>query len=485
MADYLTMPGGGERGELVELRGFASDNLRDACTDIEIQAECTRAEKPFFHAYVRLPDHESLTREQWLYVADRLETTLGFDEQPRAVAFHHYDDGTTHMHIAWSRIDTENERAIDPGLYKNKMKELCRELEVELDLTRVRSEREEGRKTLAAGRDEFEQARRLGTDLTAIRESIRACVDATKDGQGLREALENEGFLLSRGDRRDFVVIDREGGDHALGKRITGLTAGEMRERLSDLDRSTLPSVEEAKELQKSRLHAITEAKEIIAWDDKVAAAGIAKDKELDDERRAALEGLKKGALADEKILRAAENREFWTDYGARQDAAAGKRIEEGDARRADEIANATPSRLPQLETAASSSLFVAADVIGGVAKALEDFCDGLIGAFEPKPEPREISPGEFASSAAARAEYRQQQEAEREAARARSEALDRLREDIEKGRHLDPESVKNLAPADHVNIKAKGEAHLVQIIEDHEREKERQSQLGGRERER
>jgi hypothetical protein len=119
------------------------------------------------------------------------------------------------------------------------------------------------------------------------------------------------------------------------------------------------------------------------------------------------------------------------------------------------------------------------------VAKALEDFCDGLIGAFEPKPEPREISAAEFASSAAARAEYRQQEEAEREAARARSEALDRLREDIEKGRHLDPESVKNLAPADHVNIKAKGEAHLVQIIEDHEREKERQSQLGGRERER
>src|ERR1700691_3589691 len=108
LADYLTTGKEGERAELVELRGFASDNIRDAFTDIEIQAEGTRCEKPFFHGHVRLPDNESLTREQWLHVAHRIEERLGFDGQPRAVAFHHYDDGTTHMHVAWSRIDAEN-----------------------------------------------------------------------------------------------------------------------------------------------------------------------------------------------------------------------------------------------------------------------------------------------------------------------------------------------------------------------------------------
>ena len=39
LADYLTTGKEGERAELVELRGFASDNIRDAFTDIEIQAE--------------------------------------------------------------------------------------------------------------------------------------------------------------------------------------------------------------------------------------------------------------------------------------------------------------------------------------------------------------------------------------------------------------------------------------------------------------
>jgi hypothetical protein len=485
LADYLTTGKEGERAELVELRGFASDNIRDAFTDIEIQAEATRCEKPFFHAYIRLPDHEALTREQSLYVADRFESKLGFDGQPRAIAFHHYDDGTTHMHMAWSRIDTENERAIDPGLYKNKMKELCRDLEVELGLTRVKNEREAGEKTRSASRDEFEQSRRLNTDLKDIREGIRECLDDTKAGKDFRQALQDEDLMLTQGDRRDFVVVDREGGTHALGKRITGLTAAELRERLSDLDRSMLPTVPEAKEFQQNRFHAITTEKEIIEWEDKVAAAGIAKAKDEDNERLEALGGLKKAARADDKTLRGNENRAFWADHREKQDELTDTRIAKGDKKRAEEIARVTPDPLPPLEKPLSSGLHVASNVLGSVVMALEDFCDGLIDMFAGNSQPQEITEIEFASSAEARAEYRKQQAAERDAAQARSEALERLRDDIEKGHHLDAGALRNLAPADILNIKARGDSHLIQIIEDHEKEKERENVQGGRERER
>jgi len=484
-ADYLTTGKEGERAELVELRGFASDNIRDAFTDIEIQAEGTRCEKPFFHLQVRLPQHEHLTRDQWLHVADHIEAELGFDGQPRAVSFHHYDDGTTHMHIGWSRIDTENMRAIDPGLYKNKLKQCCRELEEELDLTRIKNERDPEEKTRSAGRDEFEQSRRLDTDLKAIRESIRACWDRSSDGEQFREALEDEGMMLARGDRRPFVVIDREGGDHALSKRITGATAADTRERMADLESSLLPSVAEAKEFQRDRFLAITSAQDIQRWDDQVAAAGIAKAKVEEKERLAALDGLKKAARADDKTLRAAENTAFWTDQRAKQDEATEGRIEKGDQKRADEIARAAPDPLPQLESVASRGFHVASNVIGGVALALEDFCDGLVDLFAGTTPPRQITPGEFASSATARAEYREQQAAERAAERARSEALARLRDDIEKGHHLDAGALRNLAPADILNIKARGDSHLIQIIEDHEKEKARENVQGGRERER
>ena len=66
-------------------------------------------------------------------------------------------------------------------------------------------------------------------------------------------ALEDSGFILARGDRRDFVVIDQAGGYHALSKRITGVAAKMIRERLRDIDPLRLPSVEEAKAFQERR----------------------------------------------------------------------------------------------------------------------------------------------------------------------------------------------------------------------------------------
>src|SRR4051794_14507687 len=251
LAADLIMGKKGERAELVELRGFASSDIREAFIDIHSQAaEITQCAKPFFHSYVRLPEDEELFREQWKHAADRIEKQLGFEGQGRAIAFHHQPGGNTHMHIAWSRIDLEQHCARDPGLYKNKLKEISRQLECELGLTRISSERPAGSKTRAPGRKEFEQARRLGTDIAEIREAIRACWDSAENGRSFMAALASHGFVLARGERRDFVVVDHAGGVHALSKRITGATAAEIRTRLADLDPVTLPDVSQAKAQQ-------------------------------------------------------------------------------------------------------------------------------------------------------------------------------------------------------------------------------------------
>jgi hypothetical protein len=250
LARYLVTGKKGERAELAELRGFASAEIGAAFLDVEIQARGTRAEKPFFHAYVRLAAGEALDRKQWRYVADRIERQLGFAGQPRAVAFHHLPAGETHMHVAWSRIDLEDMRALDPGLYKFKLKEISRALEDELGLLRVSSERAPDNRTLAPGRNEFEQARRLGTDLKAIRNAIRECWEQSDSGRSFAAALDARGLILARGDKRAFVVIDHAGGDHALSKRITGAPSAEIRARLADIDRRQLPSVDQAKIMQ-------------------------------------------------------------------------------------------------------------------------------------------------------------------------------------------------------------------------------------------
>jgi hypothetical protein len=256
LAAYLVKGHPGERGELIEMRGFAASDLRTAFLDVEIQAQGTNCQKPFFHCYTRLAPGEALNRETWLQVADREEKRLGFSGQARAVSFHHLADGSVHMHTAWSRISlSEDGRlfAIDPGLYKNKLKEISRELEKELGLKLVRNERAPDDLTRSAGRNEFEQARRLGTDLKAIRTTIRECWERSDNGKSFTGALEAHGLILARGDRRDFVIVDQAGGDHALSKRITGATVAETRVRMSDVDRARLPGVDQAKEMQAGR----------------------------------------------------------------------------------------------------------------------------------------------------------------------------------------------------------------------------------------
>ena len=78
--------------------------LRIALRSVPRRRDCSnsaRAAKPFFHAYVRAPEGEKLSRDEWQTFADRLERQLGFDDQPRAVAFHHdqlscpYDSAAT------------------------------------------------------------------------------------------------------------------------------------------------------------------------------------------------------------------------------------------------------------------------------------------------------------------------------------------------------------------------------------------------------
>jgi len=253
LARYLSASSkGNERSELVELRGFASDNIFDALALAQLQAEGTHCQKPLFHVQVRTPQGEDLDREQWAHFADRIEKQLGFTGQPRAVVFHQ-KEGHDHMHVVWSRIDAETMHAIDPGLYKRKLKEICRKLEKEMGLQQVRNEREPSEKTQPAARPEFEQSRRLKTDVKAIREGIRDCWDASADGAGFVAALEKEGLILAKGDKRSFVVVDERGGYHALGKRITGATAEQTRARLADIKAARLPTVEAAQAMQRER----------------------------------------------------------------------------------------------------------------------------------------------------------------------------------------------------------------------------------------
>ena len=76
---------------------------------------------------------------------------------------------------------------------------------------------------------------------------------STKNGKEFQAALEEKGWMLARGDRRDFVAIDPNGGVHSIARRIDGAKAADVRQRFADIDPKTLSSVAEAKQVQRER----------------------------------------------------------------------------------------------------------------------------------------------------------------------------------------------------------------------------------------
>ena len=169
LARYLVTGKEHERAELWELRGFPCTGIVPAFRSIHVMAAATKCLAPFFHVSVRNADGDKLDRSQWELVANAVERMLGLADQPRAIAFHTAaDTGHAHMHIAWSRIDQETLTAKPLPFWKQRLKQVCRELEERLGLTAVPNERRSSIR-FAPTRSEEEQARRLGVDVHATR----------------------------------------------------------------------------------------------------------------------------------------------------------------------------------------------------------------------------------------------------------------------------------------------------------------------------
>src|SRR5271157_6214092 len=307
LARYLMTGKKGEIAQLLQTRGLENlggDPVQAFATLQKVAEANTKSPMPFFHSQTRLPHGENLTDAQLLQVADRQEKRLGFTGQPRIASVHTLPNGDRHLHVGWFRIDRETMQAIDPGMYKNHLKQLCRNLEKEFCLQEVSNFRKPDDRARAASWKEQEEARRLGIDDRAVRNAILNCLEAADGGKAFRAALDERGLMLSNGDKRDcFVVVDHAGGHHALNKKLTGHTLAEMRDRMADLDRTQLPSVEQAQAMQRTR----TAEREANAsrtaepdapnfdrdaanrdWEEKIAAAGIAADRAMQEARDAA-----------------------------------------------------------------------------------------------------------------------------------------------------------------------------------------------------
>jgi hypothetical protein len=246
-----------EEMHVLELKNVAATDLRGALKEMEAVASgCPNCQRPFYHASINTRADERLTPEQREQAINRLEKELGLTDQPRVVVMHE-KEGRQHFHIVWSRIDSENMRTISDSHNFRSHEIVARELERAFGHERVQGahiERDgQPRPERTPSHKEHQQAARTGISPKEVRAHITELWKRTDSGASFHAALEQSGWTLARGDRRDFVVIDPKGATHSLARRINGATAKDVRARMADLDINRLPSVVGGKAIQYAR----------------------------------------------------------------------------------------------------------------------------------------------------------------------------------------------------------------------------------------
>jgi hypothetical protein len=286
------------RNDVIEMRDVAATDLRGAFREMEAVATgCPNCKKPLYQASINTQAKERMTDEQRMQSVDRLEKELGLTGQPRVVVVHEKNDGREHCHVVWSRIDLDKMRTISDSHNFRKHEIVARELEREFGHDRVQGahiERDgQPRPPRTPGHKEIQQGARTGVSPKEATAHLTAAWQRADNGKAFDKALAESGWLLARGDRRDFVGIDPKGGIHSLARRIEGATAKDVKARFADLDLSRLPSVAEARAAQ--RAHEPT----------KLSARTVARQKEVS----AHLSGIWKGTGDGQAFVAALEDK--------------------------------------------------------------------------------------------------------------------------------------------------------------------------------
>jgi hypothetical protein len=256
LAYHLQRADTNERVEVLELVS-PIDNLRETFRDWQFLSTGTRGSKGLYHANIDPAEQYSMTREQWLHAADVLEKELGLDGQPRAIVMHE-KHGRTHLHVVWQRtdIDTMTLRSDSWNYKAHERASLTLELELGHDFVPGKHAKRDPSRAPpkeALTHAEWQQGERANINPRERKAAITALYERCDSGSAFKVALENDGYILAQGDRRDFVLIDDQGQVHSLGRQVKDVKAAELRAFMADVDRESLPDVEQGKALQAER----------------------------------------------------------------------------------------------------------------------------------------------------------------------------------------------------------------------------------------
>lgn len=181
------------------------------------------------------PDREHMIRSG----IDSLKT-LGMDEHQVVIVCHN-DEPHPHIHLIVNRVHPVTGKAATLSNDRLKLSQWAETYE-----------KERG-KIYCDKRVENNRKRGQGAFVKAYHDELTGLYRQADNGPAFAAALKNKGYVLAKGDRRDYVIVDEYGKARNPARLIEGANARDIRDKLAGIDRDSLPSVKAAIALQEKR----------------------------------------------------------------------------------------------------------------------------------------------------------------------------------------------------------------------------------------
>ena len=202
--------------EVHEVRGFIAQDVLGAMKESYAVSRGTRCKQHLFSVSLNPPESEDVRIEIFEQAIEKIEKRTGLSGQPRVVVFHE-KEGRRHCHAVWSRIDPESMTAVNMAFFKNRLREVSKEIYLEQGWKMPRGFMDsKARNPLNYSLKEYQQAKRIGRDPRDLKQAIQECWAVSDSKTSFEAALKEHGLFLARGDKRGFVAIPVDKRDEAL-----------------------------------------------------------------------------------------------------------------------------------------------------------------------------------------------------------------------------------------------------------------------------
>jgi hypothetical protein len=224
-----------------------------AFRDWQTYTLATQGKLGLYHANIDPDAKYDMAPGQWMRAVDILEEELGLKGQPRAVVMHE-KHGREHIHVVWARTDMETLRLRSDSQNYQAHERASLRMEREFGHEHVpgkHAKRDRDAQpefpSSEVSHDEWQQGERTGLNHRDRKAQVMALYEASDSGPAFKAALEDAGYMLARGDRRDFVILDEDAKVHSLGRQLPRVTSKDLRAFMAEVDPEALPGVKEAR----------------------------------------------------------------------------------------------------------------------------------------------------------------------------------------------------------------------------------------------